>query len=59
MQLCEIFNIYTLYMHYLLIDSYTDAIPVQNVYRCLALIESEFTKTITDFTNTIAKLSTL
>lgn len=46
-------------MHYLLIDSYTDAMPVQNVYRCLALIASEFTNTIADFTNTIAKLSTL
>ena len=41
-------------MHYLLIDSYTDAMPVQNLYRCLALIASEFTNTIADFTNTIA-----
>ena len=41
-------------MHYLLIDSYTDAMPVQNVYRCLALIASDFTKTIADFTKTIA-----
>ena len=42
-------------MHYLLIDSYTDAMPVQKLYRCLAFIASEFTNTIADFTNTIAK----
>ena len=57
MQLCEIFNIYTLYMHYLLIDSYTDAMPVQKLYRCLALIASEFTNTVAKPDN--HKLSTL